>query len=335
MYADSLSTAPKMDLQKAKSVVHQLWQPVRRTGAWLPDGRVLDEAVIFHGPAPIDRVEGKEPLIETVYRPLAAAFPTLRRNPYLFLAGIFEGNVWVATTGDLIGRQEGGWLGIPPGDGRRRLRFGEFYRIDASGKVVEIRCLFDILGLASQAGFDLLPPFQGEPGPPSGPVLENGLCHLPQDEQVSFDTLQLIEDMLGGCNRLDGSDLESMGMAAYWHEDMVWHGPWGVGSCRGFQDFQDHAQGPSVASFPDRRGGFHRARIAEGLTGAFTGWPSLRGTFSGTPFRGIAPTGGPVGQNIMDFYVRRGDRLHENWVLIDLIDFARQCGVDLLQPLKA
>ena len=85
-----------------------------------------------------------------------------------------------------------------------------------------------------------------------------------------------------------------------------------------------------MASFPNRRGGFHQARIADGLTAAFTGWPSLQGTFNGEPFRGIEPTGGPIGQNIMDFYVRRENKLHENWVLIDLIDFASQCGVDLL-----
>jgi hypothetical protein len=89
-----------------------------------------------------------------------------------------------------------------------------------------------------------------------------------------------------------------------------------------------------VSSFPNRRGGFHQARIADGLTAAFTGWPSLRGDFTGESFRGIEPTGTPIGQNIMDFYVRRGDKLHENWVLIDLVDFAAQCGVDLLEGLS-
>jgi predicted ester cyclase len=69
------------------------------------------------------------------------------------------------------------------------------------------------------------------------------------------------------------------------------------------------------------------------LTAAFTGWPSLTGTFDGLPFRGIEPTGKRIGQNIMDFYVRRDDKLHLNWVLIDLIDFAAQCGVDLLKGL--
>ena len=114
---------------------------------------------------------------------------------------------------------------------------------------------------------------------------------------------------------------------------MVWYGPWGVGGTSGFEEFQQWAQGPSVASFPNRRGGFHQARFADGVTACFTGWPSLQGVFDGVAFRGIEPTGGFIGQNIMDFYVRRGDRLLENWVLIDLVDFANQCGVDLLADL--
>jgi predicted ester cyclase len=224
------------------------------------------------------------------------------------------------------------FLGIPAGPDIRRLRFGEFYRV-AEGRIVEIRCLFDILGLAAQAGYRLLPPVPAGGEVATGPRLYNGLSLAPQDPAASAKTLAIVDAMLGGCNALDGSDLTSMGMSRFWHEDMVWHGPWGIGSCHGYREFQDHAQGPSVSSFPNRRGGFHRARIADGLTAAFTGWPSLRGDFTGAPFRGIEPTGGPIGQTLMDFYVRRGDRLLENWVLIDLIDFAAQCGVDLLAGL--
>ncbi len=32
----------------------------------------------------------------------------------------------------------------------------------------------------------------------------------------------------------------------------------------------------------------------------------------------------------MDFWRRDGDRLRENWVLIDLVDAAHQAGVDLI-----
>lgn len=173
-------------------------------------------------------------------------------------------------------------------------------------------------------------PFDRPAEPPPGPATGNGLCLGLLDPRETARTLRLVEAMVGGCNRLDGRGLESMGMEAYWHGYMVWHGPFGIGSPRGFQAFQEEAQGPSVASFPDRRGGHHNARIADGITAAFTGWPSFRGTFSGAPFHGLPPTGRSIGMNLMDFYVRRGNRLAENWVLIDLVDFWAQCGVDLL-----
>ena len=35
----------------------------------------------------------------------------------------------------------------------------------------------------------------------------------------------------------------------------------------------------------------------------------------------------------MDLYMRRGNKLQENWVLIDLTKFAADCGVDVLAKL--
>lgn len=325
-----------MDIQQVKALVWSLWsdltdQPVPFR---LRDLRMLDPAVAFFGPAPIGRLVGADAVQAGVYDRIAHSFPLIRRQPYLFLGGTWNGETWVATTGDFVGRMARPFLGIPAGPEVRQLRFGEFYRV-VDGRIVEIRCLFDILGLAAQAGIRLLPPVPARSEVATPPRLGNGLAITSQDPAASVETLALVEAMLGGCNALEGSDLASMRMSRFWHEDMVWHGPWGVGSYHGYQEFQDHAQGPSVRSFPNRRGGFHQARIADGLTAAFTGWPSLQGDFTGVPFRGIASTGGPIGQNIMDFYVRRGDKLLENWVLIDLIDFAAQCGVDLLAGLPA
>lgn len=320
-----------MTVQAAKDLVRELWRPLEGQPQpfRLPRRSAFAQDVEFHGPAPIGEVMGRDALFDAVLAPLAHAFPVVQRRPYLFLGGIFEGDIWVATTGNYVGVMAEDWLGIPATRASARLRFGAFYRV-AEGRVAEIYCLFDILGLAAQAGHALLPPFDGRSEVPPGPIAGNGLCHVPQDAAETRRTLVLVESMIGGCNRLDRRGLASMGMDAYWHDDMAWHGPWGIGSCHGFQEFQDYAQGPSVASFPDRRGGNHRARIAEGMTAAFTGWPSLKGTFTGAPFRGLNPTGKPIGMNLMDFYVRRGDKLHENWVLIDLTDFWGQCGVDLM-----
>ncbi|MEM7342247.1 MAG: ester cyclase [Actinomycetota bacterium] len=323
------------DVAAAKAIVWDLSAPLMSNAApWpdrLPDRIAAD--VDFHGPAPIGRCSSRAELDERFFGVLRRAMPRICRQPHLFLGGQWGDDTWVASTGDYVGPLAEPLCGITPaGSAPVRLRFGEFCRV-IDGEVAEIRCLVDLPGLAAQVGVHLLPPFPAKGEPPPGPALGNGVVRGTSDPVETAYTLQLVEDMLGGCNRLDGSDLESMGMAAYWHPDMVWHGPWGVGSSYGFDEFQNYAQGPSVRSFPDRRGGFHQARFADGLTAAFTGWPSLQGTFSGDPFRGVEPTGGPIGQNIMDFYVRRDDKLHENWVLIDLVDFAAQCGVDLLAPL--
>ncbi len=279
-------------------------------------------------------LRGRAVVAEMFFDPILAALDRLQWEPYLFLGGIWAGQRWVASTGNLRGRPSAPLFGVPPQPLLNDvvLRYGEFCRVEGDS-IVEARFLFDLLGYAAQLGIELLPPFPASAAVPAGPVGDNGIVRGPSDPEESAQTLRAVEDMLGGCNRLVGGELGSMGMEAYWHPDMAWHGPWGIGSCYGFRQFQDFAQGPSVASFPNRRGGFHQARFADGVTAAFTGWPSLQGTFDGEPFRGIEPTGGPIGQNIMDFYVRRGDRLHENWVLIDLVDFAAQCGVDLLADL--
>ena len=300
---------------------------------WTNGHRAVDAEVRYFGPEPIGALVGREAVLADVVDPLVTAMPDARIEPYVFLGGAWEGQTWVAATGNITGTMRAPWLGIPTVDKTMHLRFGTFYRV-VGETVVEVRELFDVVGFASQAGIELLPPFPGRTELPPGPSLDNGLCRAAQDSLATAKTRTLVDDMLGGCNELEGSDLASMGMERFWHGDMVWYGPWGIGSTRGFDEFQQHAQGPSVESFPDRRGGFHQARIADGLTAAFTGWPSLQGTFDGAPFRGFQPTNGPIGQNIMDFYVRRGERLHENWVLIDLIDFGRQCGVDLLEQIN-
>jgi len=275
--------------------------------------------------------------------PLHAATAEAVWEPDLVLGGVATctgtEERWVATHGHLVGPIQGPLWGVPGPPGTpATVRVGVFHRLVGDGDtwmIAETRILFDLLALAAQSDIEVLPPAAGRTGRPPSPSRGAALDPRLGPAAASQATLELVEDMLGGCNRLVNGSLQSMGMATYWHDDMRWYGPHGVGTTHGFDEFQRNAQGPSVASFPNRRGGHHRARFADGDLAAFTGWPSLRGTFDGVAFRGIAPTGAPIGQNIMDFYVRRDTHLHENWVLIDLIDFAAQCGVDLLEGLVA
>ena len=309
----------------------------------LPPADRLAPHVDLHAGAPVGAHRGSAAYAEVLTRPLCSATAAAVWEPDLILGGVAActgvEERWVATHGHLVGRLQGPLWGVPaPSTAASTLRVGAFHRIVGEGDawaVAETRILFDLLALASQTGIEVLPPFDGRAGRPPAPARGPAVAPELGEPTASHTTLTLVEDMLGGCNRLVNGSLQSMGMATYWHDDMRWYGPHGVGATHGFDEFQRDAQGPSVASFPNRRGGHHRARFADGDLAAFTGWPSLRGTFDGVAFRGIEPTGGPIGQNIMDFYVRRDTHLHENWVLIDLIDFAAQCGVDLLEGLVA
>jgi predicted ester cyclase len=262
--------------------------------------------------------------------------PDLQRRPYILIGGRFEGKDWVCGTGDLIGTFARDWLldgvVIPASGNSVRYRFGEFCQVQG-GKVVEIRILVDLPELARQSGINLLPPNYGRDIWIPGPLAGDGVLTGEQDAAESGKTLGLIEEMIfGGLNKYDGRSQDSQGLERFWHPHMVWHGPVGIGSAYGLDEFKRNAQGPIVRAFPDRRGVGHQARLAEGRFAASTGWPSLAGTHR-QEYMGWAPTGERIGWNIMDFWSREGDLLLEDWVLIDLIGAALESGVDLLANL--
>lgn len=282
----------------------------------------------WHGFHPLRRLQGCDALRESLWRPLLRAFPDLVRRPYLFLAGQFEGSFWVAGTGDFVGTFARDWLGISPSGTSVSFRFGEFCRLEA-GRIIEIRSLIDLPDLMRQTGIELFPPSPGLAIWPPGPSDGKGILLEPPESAESEKTLALVESMIfDGLNRYDQQDQASQGLERFWHPQMVWHGPYAIGSAYGLDEFKANAQGPIVRAFPDRKGVGHRARIAEGGLAASTGWPSLVGTHTET-FMGLPATGEQSGWNIMDFWKRDGDLLRENWVLIDLIDVALQAGVEL------
>ena len=313
----------------------QYWQQCNTNPAETPAltrMHVHDDAS-WHGPVPIDRLHGVEEVNGSWWGPLVAAIPDLQRRPYLLIEGSFEGGDWVCATGDFVGTFASDWLGVPATRRSVHFRFGEFCRFE-DGLIVEVRMLVDLLELIEQAGFELLPGFPGRRLWVPGPLAGGGVSLEARDPAASKKTLALIEAMIfGGLNSYDGSDQGSQRLERYWHPHMVWHGPVGVGSAYGLDEFKRNAQGPIVAAFPDRKGVGHRVRIAEGAFAASTGWPSLVGTHR-TTYLDWPPTGEKVGWNIMDFWRRDGGLLLENWVLIDMIGAAKASGIDLLEKLK-
>lgn len=120
------------------------------------------------------------------------------------------------------------------------------------------------------------------------------------------------------------------GMEEYWTEDMKWYGPAGIGTKPSLKAFQDEHQRPFLKAFSDKNA-TDEIRIAEGNYVAASGFQAA--THSGD-YLGIPASGKQVNIRYMDFWRVEGDKLVENWVLIDLLDFLEQLGYDVANVLK-
>jgi SnoaL-like domain len=306
---------------------------------------------VFH---PINELAGTKAVIDGLYGPLQAAFPDLERRTDLFFAGEWispaEGELahspphvraegwWATAMGHYLGNFKHPWLGIQPTGEPAALRFGEFYRwqpnTDGSGGVItEARVLLDIVYLARQAGRPLLPPSSGLEWLVPGPAPHDGLLLGITDPTLGPGSLRRTLAMFKGLWDYDGVNLDSMGMERFWHPNMMWYGPCGIGTSRGIGGFQRHHQKPFLRAFPDRRGAGHRARFAEGLFVASTGWPSVLATHAGD-YLGVPATQRAIGMRVADWWRSDGRWLTENWVLIDLPHLLLQMDVDVFAALR-
>jgi predicted ester cyclase len=148
-------------------------------------------------------------------------------------------------------------------------------------------------------------------------------------------SLDLVEAMLADLHAFDPESFSSHGQTGpggYWHEDMLWHGPGGIGTSYRWDGFvKDHRE-PFLRAFPDRKGGNHYCRIGDGDYAAVSGWPSMTMTHCGD-YLGVSATGRTLALRVMDFYYCKRGKIIENWVLLDLPDLFAQMGLDLLAPL--
>ena len=196
-------------------------------------------------------------------------------------------------------------------------------------QIVEIYTLLDIPDVMRQAGFPVLPPDRGEVGLWPLPGAGDGLLMTAQDQQETQESLQLIRAMLyDGLNRFDQSKLESMGLRKFFHPKLQWYGPSGIGSCRSLKEFEKFHQQHWLHAFPERQVQDLDALFTEGSYMGASGWGGVAATHNGH-YLDCPPTGNKISINGMDIWVRKGNRLVENWVFIDMIDLFRQLGIDL------
>lgn len=340
--------------QKNKESVWDFWQKLNHVGAANVPAAVraaVHDDVDWNVSAPIDQLLDVENSITGFWAPLFQSFPDLKHEPYVFMGGIdgssdlyatVGGEEWVSGCGYLTGSFVNDWLGIPATGRKTHIWFGVFY-VMRQGKIAEAYLQLDILAGMRQAGFQVLPPAPGaEGGKIPGPVAKDGLLLTEQDPLKSRKSQQLVQAMGRGMRRYlrsrDGGDLRSMEQDKYWHPDMKWYGPSGIGACFSKEEYEDFHQRPWLEGFGDRNisragSGRRMGRIGEGKYCAGGIWDTAYSHHNGT-YAGVPATGRLMTLRDFDWWKREGEYLIENWVPIDMIDLFRQMGVDLMERLR-
>ncbi|MBS3788247.1 ester cyclase [Candidatus Bipolaricaulota bacterium] len=289
----------------------------------------------LYGPKPFYSLEGRRNIVNRFWKPFLNGFPDAQKNDYILFGGSYDGEEWVCETGHFVGTFENDWLDIPATGRTAWVRFGEFNRL-VDGMIVETRIILDLLDLMRQAGCLFFLSSAPEVISP-GPATRDGVILIERDEGETEKTLRLVEDMLyEGLASYEEKGLENMGMERYWHEDMMWYGPCGIGTTRGISDFQEYVQSFLLKAFPERNVERSNsvARFAEGNYGGLASWSSFNTSHDGDGWLGLPATGEEVNLHLMDFWRREDDLLAENWVLIDMIDLLLQINVDIFERLK-
>jgi len=329
--------------QKNKQLVWSFWHALE---ASQPSevaeiaGGFLDRDIAWHGPDPINGLTGVDSFARDFWLPLRESFPNFRRQSHLFFGGesngridgTNDGHMWVTGTGYLTGTFEHDYLSIPATGREASIRWGEFCRVQ-DGRIVETFFLLDLVDLIQQAGLHVLPPSRGKGCQYPPPRADDGVMLEAQDADVSSYSLEHIRRFIfDGLNAFDQSDLKSMGMADYFHPDVHWYGPGGIGACLGFEEFETLHQRPWLHAFPDRSVQNLDALIAEGDYSGAPGWDGVKATHTGE-YLGHKATGNSFGVNGLDWWKREGEMYVENWVFVDMIHLFRQLDVDLMEHL--
>ena len=291
----------------------------------------------WYGVYPFNEQKGGDAVAEVFWIPFLSAWSNVQRRQDIFLAGTSEidNADWVISMGHFMGLLDGNWLGLPASRKIANLRYADFNCIK-DGKIIRSSFFCDLIGLMHQLGLNPLPLQTGASFVYPGPRTHDGLLIEPQDQQESQKTLKLVNQMIGDLTDLNKNENDCPHpdlLKKTWHEDMIWYGPAGIGASYTIPRYQEQHQFPFRRGLKDKVFNGHICRFAEGNYAGFFGWPNLTNTpiggFLGLPASNIA-----ADMRVVDIYRREGEKLSENWVLIDLPWWLKQQGVDVLERTK-
>lgn len=278
------------------------------------------------------------------WAPLLAAFSHLQRREDVFFAGQNDcddrATTWTCSMGHFMGLFDASWLGIPATRKLTRIRYAEFHQV-ADGKIQQTAVFVDILAVMRDAGVYPLPAQTASTMDIPGPLTNDGVLLEEMDPAEGIKTLETIMGManqISAMNRaINTPDARVPSpqeeLSKHWHQDMAWYGPAGIGSTYTIDRYAEQHQQPFRRQLANRIFNGHVARTAEGNYGGFFGWPNLTLTPTGG-YMGLPGNGKPADMRVTDVYRRDGDKLAENWVIIDMLHFLKMQGLDVLERLQ-
>ena len=322
--------------QAAKTIVRNYFNAMEKATSGTVAGVLkahVSEDYFWRSVYPFLEQRGAEAVADIFWAPLLQALNRMQRRQDIFIAGTNEisGEQWVMSMGNFTGLFDANWLGIPHTRKIANLRYAEFNCVE-NGKISQTGLFIDIIGLMVQAGTYPLPPSTGVYFNYPGPRTHDGLLYDDAPEEESDITLALVNEMIDDLSELNKSG--SMGcppevLERTWSEDMIWYGPAGIGATYTIPRYQEQHQLPFRNNLRDKKFHGHVCRFAEGNFACFFGWPNLTNTPLGG-FMGLPASDRTVEMRVVDIYRRDGNKLAENWILIDLLYFLKQQGLDVL-----
>lgn len=289
----------------------------------------------WRGSYPYREQNCAEEVAEKFWAPLMNSLKHMQRRQDIFIGGTNELNKdeqWVMSMGHFMGLFDLEWLGIRPTGKMVNLRYAEFNCVE-NGKITKTGLFIDIIGFMNQAGVYPLPPSTGAHFIYPGPRNHDGLLFEDAPEEEGKKTLNILNQML---NDID-EGFKSMpdiyppeALERHWAKNMIWYGPAGIGATYTIPRYQMQHQYPFRCGLKDKKFNGHVCRFAEGNFACFFGWPNLTNTPIGG-FMGLPGAEIPSDMQVVDVYCRQGDKLSENWVIIDIPYWLKQQGLDILE----
>lgn len=279
---------------------------------------------------PFGNTQGGEAYFQDILAPLINAIPDLEKRCYILMSN----EDWVGCGGYFTGTFLHPWLDIPPTGKQISMRFHEFYRI-VDNKIVEIQAIWDIPELMMQSQSWPLSPSLGREWHVPSPATQDGLIFNETDEQTTKLSFTVVSDMLHGLLKHAEQGADAMGLEHYWHPKLSWYGPSTIGTARGIDGFRKLHQIPFLNAMPDRTTIWDNSILfAEQNYVAFTAWPGMKMSLTNDGWLGIAPSDKKITMKSLDFWRCEGDKIRENWVLVDILDVYHQLGVNVFQRMR-